>query len=128
MKTKLTELAKTLKIEWGEAEKLLATKLEPTEYTGKGKNTWVTPEGRAKLELAVYVPPVVPDRFEALVLQPALNQNIVWAKLPHLEGKTPVFIPRRLHGKLIGKKIPVHAITDSKGTTYRHASLTGHYE
>jgi hypothetical protein len=128
MKTKLSELAKKLKIDWAEAERLRDTKLEPEEWTGKGKNTWLNEEGAAKIELSVAVPPVVPDRFEGTVIAAAYNPSVVWCVFPHIPTKTPVFIPRRLHGNLIGKKIPVHAITDAKGTTYRHASLTGRYQ
>lgn len=127
MKTKLTELAKKLKIDWTEAERLRDAKLDPEDWTGKGKNTWLTPEGATKIELAVDVPPVVPDRFDGIVIGEAHNPNIVWCVFPHKPTRTPVFIPRRLRGSLMGKKIPVHAITDSKGTTYRHAALTGRY-
>lgn len=126
MKQKLTELAKKLKIDWAEAERLRDTKLEPSEWTGKGKNTWVTEEAAVKLTLAVEVPPVVPDLIYGLVVENALNPNLVYVSM---DGgpKVPVFIPRRFYDKLIGKKIPIHAITDAKGTTYRHAQLTGHY-
>jgi hypothetical protein len=127
MKTKLTELAKKLKIDWAEAEKIRDTKLELYEWTGKGKNTWLTPEGATKFELAVNVPPVVPERLTAFVVSDALNERIVWGLIEGVEGRVPVFIPRRLRGNLIGKKIPVHAIQDRSGITYRHASLTGQY-
>lgn len=127
MKTKLTELANKLKIEWDEAICLRDTKLDPAEWTGNGKNTWLTPEAAVKLELAVVVPPVVPNLLTGLVIYEAPNPSAVYAVIKGIRGKWPVFIPRRLHGKLIGKNIPIHAITDIKGTTYRHASLTGHY-
>ena len=127
MKTKLTELAKKLKINWEEAEKLRDTKLEPNEWTGKGKSSWLLPEAVVKIELAVLVPPVVPDIIYGLVIEPALNPNLVIVRLQGDYRKTPVFIPRRLHGRLIGKKIPIHAITDATGTTYRYAPLTGKY-
>jgi hypothetical protein len=127
MKTKLTDLAKKLKIEWEEALRLRDTKLHPAEWTGNGKNTWLTPEATVKLELAVVVPPVVPDLLKGRVIHEAPNPSAVYVIIEGKPGKLPVFIPRRLHGKLIGKNIPIHAITDIKGTTYRHASLTGHY-
>lgn len=127
MKTKLTDLAKKLKIEWDEAVKLRDSKLDPAEWTGTGKNTWLTPEAAKKIELAVVIPPVVPDLLYGIALLQAPNPYIVYAKIEGIEGKHPVFIPRRLHGKLIGKRIPIHAITDAKGTTYRHAVLTGPY-
>jgi hypothetical protein len=59
------------------------------------------------------------------VVKQCPNPNWVWALINGT--KTPVAIPSKLRGKLIGKTIPVHAITDASGTTYRHADLTGHH-
>ena len=127
MKTKLTELAKRLNVSWAEAEKIRDTKLEESEWTGRGKNTWLTPEAVHKFELAVEIPPVVPEIIHGYVIRQAYNPNYVYASLAKDTPLVPVAIPRRLHGKLIDKKIPIHAITDAKGTSYRHATLTGHY-
>lgn len=127
MKVKLTELAKTLGKTYEEMNRLKEEKLVDGEYTGKGKNTWLLEEAAEKLRLAVEIPAVVPTVLEARVLHDAPNPNWVYAIIPDINGKRPVAIPRRLRGKLIGKPIKIHAITDATGTTYRHASLTGHH-
>lgn len=127
MKEKLTDLAKKLGITWDEAQRLRDTKLKPDQWAGKGKNTWLTEEAVRMIALAVQVPPVVPDVLYGEVIMAAPNPNLVMVKLEGDYRKTPVFIPRRLHGRLIGKRIPIHAITDATGTTYRHAQLTGPY-
>lgn len=130
MKTKLTELAKTLNIEWDEALKLRDTKLETSEWTGKGKNTWLTPQAATKIELAADIPPAVPDVLYARHVRNCNNPQWIRAKIEGFTGNPSTYdilIPRRLYGKLEGKRFPIHAITDEKGTTYRYAKLTGRY-
>jgi hypothetical protein len=127
MKIKLTELAKKLGMTFDEAHQLKLDKLVAGEYKGSGRNTWLTPEAAEKLRLAMEIPAVVPTVLDAKVLHDAPNPNWVYAIIQDVNGKRPVAIPRRLRGKLVGKPIKVHAITDATGTTYRHASLTGHH-
>lgn len=128
MKTKLTELAVELDYDFNKLLKLKNEKLEPHEVTGTGKNTWVTPEGRAKLEVAVLAPPAVPNVLEGCVITTAPNRKWVYCKIEGIEGKHPVMISNKMVAeRYIGKKIPIHAITDKTGTTYRHASLTSAY-
>lgn len=127
MKVKLTELAKKLGKTFDELHQLKLDKLVAGEYTGSGRNTWLIEEAAEKLRLAVELPPAVPTVLDARVLHDAPNPNWVYAIIQDVNGKRPVAIPRRLRGKLSGKPIKVHAITDATGTTYRHASLTGHY-
>jgi len=127
MKVKLTNLAKKLGITYAEADEIKTLKIDSGDCSGKGKNTWLTEEAAAKFTLAVEVPSVVPINLIGMVIHGAPNPNWLFAKIEGLEGKWPIVVPRRLHGKLIGKKIPIHAITDAKGTTYRYASLTGRY-
>ena len=127
MKLKLTELAERLGIPFKEALRLKQEKLAASELTGIGTNTMVTEKGAEEIELAVAVPLAVPTQHEGVVLREAPNPNYVYAKLNGIEGAWPVVIPRRLRGKLLGKRIPIHAITDANGTTYRHANLTGHH-
>ena len=130
MKTKLTDAAVKLRLSWDEAISLRDKKLDPSEWTGKGKNTWLTEEGMNKLEIAVAVPLAVPTRLKAQWVADAPNPNWVYATIEGRQGKHPVAIPRKLRGKLgdagkPGKSFEVHAITDVTGTTYRHASLAG---
>jgi len=125
-KTKLTSLVKTLNRPFDELMTIKAEKLEHSEWTGTGRNTWLTPEGVEKMRLAVEIPLAVPVIVKGLCLHDAANPNWVYCKLDGLEGKKPVAIPRRFHGRLVGKTIPIHAISDATGTTFRHASLTGY--
>jgi hypothetical protein len=131
MKVKLTELAEELKIGFEEAQAVANEKLMKTQMTGKGRNTWLTEEGAATLRLWKEVPEVVPTTLYGYVLYDAPNPNYVYAKIDGRDGKVPVVIPRKLRGKLgpkekgtKGKRIPIHAITDATGTTYRYGPLT----
>jgi hypothetical protein len=131
MKVKLTELAKELRISFDKAHEVAKEKLMETQMTGKGKNTWLTPEGADTLRLWKEVPEVVPTTLYGYVLFDAPNPNWVYAKIDGIEGKNPVAIPRKLRGRLgpkekggKGKRIPIHAITDGTGTTYRYGPLT----
>lgn len=125
MKVKLTELAKTLGKTFAELDAIRIEKLTPQEWTGKGRNTWLTLEGAQKVRLAVEIPLAVPVNRTGYVIHDANNPNWVYAKIEGMEGKHPVAIPRRYRGKLVGKNIPIHVIQDAKGTTFRHAMLTG---
>ena len=126
MKVKLTELAKKLGKTYEEMNRLKEEKLVVGEWKGTGRNCWLMPEGAEKLELACKIEAAVPTVIKAQVLRGAPNPNWVYAMVEGV-GKKPVAIPRKLSGKLEGKPILVHAITDATGTTYRHASLTGHH-
>jgi hypothetical protein len=62
--------------------------------------------------------------LQAVVISQARNPQWVFAKIDNLDGKYAVAIPRKLSGKLEGKRINVEAITDDTGTTYRHEFLS----
>ena len=126
MKVKMTELGKKLGKSYEEMVALRDEKLVSGEWRGTGRNTWLLPEAAEKLELACKLPPAVPQILRAVVLYDAPNPNWVYGIIDGVEAKQPIAIPRRLHGKLAGKRIEAHAITDATGTTYRHASLYGH--
>lgn len=123
---RITDLAKTLNVSVNKLMTLKTTKLDVSDYKGVGKNTWFNEAGIAKIRLAIDIPLAVPNQFLGTVLHHAKNPNWVWCEIHGMEGKKPVAIPRRLRGKLLGKRIPIHAITDANGTTYRHALLTGY--
>jgi len=126
MKVKITELAEELGVNVNELLEVKASKLTEDDWTGRGKNTWFTEDAVDKIRLALDVPELSPDVVYATFLHAAPNNRWVYAKIQGVDGKRPVFIPKKLRGKLKDKKFPVHAITDIKGTTYRHASLTGY--
>lgn len=121
MKIKLTELAAELGQTFKHMDALKAQKLQEEEFSGVGKNTWLTPDAAEKLRLCFVVPPAVPDVFKAVVLRHVPNPKWVFCRLLGLDQNVLVLVPKRLRGKLIGKTIEVHAITDTNGTTYRHA-------
>lgn len=123
---RITDLAEQLNVSVNRLMTLKTTKLEVTDYKGVGKNTWFNEAGIAKIRLAIDIPLAVPNQFIGMVLSYAKNPNWVWCEIVGMEGKKPVAIPRRLRGKLLNKRIPIHAITDATGTTYRHTILTGY--
>lgn len=124
-KIRITSLAKELGMDYNKLIGLKGQKLTSQHFNGLGKYTWLTPEGAEILRLAVLAPLSVPNKFQALVLSPARNPRWVYAKLDGHEGRVPVAIPRKfIAQRMIGKKIPVDAITDASGqTTYRHEIL-----
>lgn len=124
-KMRLTTLAKQLGMDYNKLIALKSQKLSPGHFNGLGKYTWLTPEGVELLKLAVAVPLAVPNKFMGLVLSPARNPRWVYAKLEGQDGRVPVAIPRKLIAeRMVGKMIPVDAITDATGqTTYRHEIL-----
>lgn len=124
-KMRLTTLAKELGWDINQLVRLKGQKLSPDHYKGYGKNTWLTVEGAEILRLATEAPLAVPNKFTGIVLCVARNPRWVYAKLDGREGRVAVAMPRRLIPRLmVGKKIPIDAITDASGeTTYRHEML-----
>lgn len=98
----------------------LASKKLTSGVTGAGKNTWYSHEATETLKLAREAPLAVSDKLKGLVLAPCRNPTWVYAKIDGIDGKRLVHISRRYTGLLIGKRIPIEAITDANGTTYRH--------
>ncbi len=123
---KLVDLAKKMGISFPDAVALKDEKLLPTEWGGAGFATFLTNDGAHKLETAVEIPAAVPTILRGSVIGNCPNPNWCFVKLEGIEGRKPVLIPYKLRGKLNGKPINVHAITDANGTTYRYAPLTGH--
>lgn len=73
-------------------------------------------------------PPKKDGILEGLCLFQAKNPQWIYVKLKGVDGKIPVIIPRRLTGKLEGKKVYVESITDATGTSYRYVEeLTRSY-
>jgi hypothetical protein len=120
----IKELAEELGQKPEELKKLAIAKLPKEHYRKNRDKLWVSPEGEETLRLAVEVPLAVPTRFDAIVLRNAPNPQYVYVKIVGRDGAVPVVIPRRLAGKMVGKRIVIDAITDASGnTTYRHESL-----
>lgn len=123
---RLVDLAEKMGISFPDAVALKDAKLTDKEWVGAGRSTVLTNEAAHKLELASDIPAAVPSVFKATVLGAAPNPAWVFCAIEGVAGKKPVLIPYKLRGKLNGKPINVHAITDESGTTYRYAPLTGH--
>lgn len=118
-------LARELKLPIPDLARLRAEHLCDQDYYEVGQAKWFTAEGAAKLRVAVAVPLAVPKRHEARVLCAARNPKWVFVAIPGNDRKQPVAIPRKLIGKLVGKKIFVDEIKDEAGgVSYRHADLT----
>ena len=64
-------------------------------------------------------PPQQTNIFEATCLSQAPNPQWIYCKAQDKDGKLAVIIPKRLSGKLVGKRIMVEAISDETGTSYR---------
>jgi hypothetical protein len=126
MKIKATALAEELGVDIEPLLTLINERVKSSCVTGKGKNTWLTEEGVDIITLALEVPAAAPRVYKARVKGNANNPNYVMAIIEGIEGKHPVAIRRRHRDRFLGKTIEVHAITDDRGTTYRHADLTGH--
>lgn len=124
MKSKLTELANELNIEFKELHDQAREKV-PDELSGRGKNTWITEAGAEEMRLNQDVPEAVPECFKGKVKARMPNRLWVSVVIEGLPGKHPVLIGRRLDpDMLLGKRIPIHKIQDASGVTFRHASLT----
>lgn len=122
MKTRLTEIAERLNMEYSAILDIAVKKLTDEQISGRGRGIWVTPDGVRELELAVEAPEVSPDVHYGRVLWECRNPSWNVVNVAGI-GKRNVLIPPKLRGKLINKTIPVHAITDANGTTFRHADL-----
>ena len=120
----LNRLAKELKISKSAILDLRDTRLKEGEwYVNKWGSTSFTDEGADKIRLADTIPLAVPKVFNGVVKSGCPNPRYVVAVLDSLPDKVKVYcaIPRRLYGRLIGKHIIIHAITDAQGnTSYRH--------
>lgn len=72
------------------------------------------------IPLPVPEPPKRTGIYEATCISQAQNPQWIYVKFMDIDGKHPVVIPRRLTGKLVGKRVHVEAITDATGTSYRY--------
>ena len=61
-----------------------------------------------------------PELRQARYIHDARNRSRVYAKIEGLPNKHPILIPRKLYGKLAGKRFKVEKIEDNTGVTWRH--------
>lgn len=107
-------------LDFEEACKLAREKLSEDQISGRGNNIWIDEDGQKVLHAAAFAPEIVPKHFHGIVLYSAPNPSYVYAHIKEIEKKVPVVIPRRLRGKLDGKRIMIEAITDDLGVSYRY--------
>jgi hypothetical protein len=119
MKKLAEELGKPLE----QIEAVREAKLSSTQWSRRGRGISLTDEGEKTIRGHFVIPEAFPPKKKAFVKRPANNPRFVWCVIEGLEGTFPVAIPRRFHGKLVGKYITVDAISDNSGTTYRHEAL-----
>ena len=119
-KKKLTKIAEEQEVEFEEAMRIATEKLPEGSLTGKGKNTWVNEEGTAILEESFMIDEIIPKHYIGKVLQECPNPkyNVVYNK--EIGRRVNMLIPRKWHGRLVGKEVTFEAIEDTKGVSYRY--------
>ena len=119
-KRKLVTVAEEFDVEFDEAIKIVKEKI-PAEYvTGKGKNTWISEEAQDILDDGLFIDEIIPRNYIGRVLNECPNPRYNSVHCREIGKRVPVMIPRKLHGKLIGKAITFEAVEDSKGVSYRY--------
>lgn len=121
---KVQEIAVDLNRPVEEIAAIVEHKIPPENILTSGETVRIDETGQDLVALAVAIPLAVPVRHEATVIRVAPNPSYVYAKIQGKDGLVPVVIPRRLAGKLEGKRIIIDAIQDASGQiTYRHEQL-----
>jgi len=119
-KKKLTQIANEQEVDFEEAIRIAKEKLPEGSLTGKGKNTWVTEEGAFILEDSLMIEEIIPKHHEGNIVGECPNPRYNYVVSKSIKKRVPMLVPRKLQGKLIGKKITFEAISDNKGTSYRY--------
>lgn len=119
-KVKLTQIAAEYEVDFDEAMKIVKDKIPSEFVTGKGKNTWISKEGQDILDEGLFVNEIIPRNFVGKVLNECPNPRYNSVICKEIGKRVPVMIPRRWHGKLVGKLITFEAIEDESGVSYRY--------
>lgn len=125
-KKRLTQISEDYEVSFEEAITMVSEKLPEEHVSGKGKNTWIDEEGQEILSRSLMIDEITPKYYSEIVKSECPNPRFVFVYLRDIKKKVPVMIPRRLAGTLLGKKILIEAITDTKGTSYRYAKPKRH--
>lgn len=120
MKRKLLDIQKESDESWETVLKICEEKLAPEMLTGKGKLQWVSEEGQAILEDALFIPEIVPKHHVAYIIKNAPNKNYVFGLIREKSLKVPILIPRKMRGKLVHKNCTIEEIQDERGKSYRY--------
>jgi hypothetical protein len=64
---------------------------------------------------------VTASKLSGKVVRPAANPSWAYVKIDGFNSLVPVAVPRRYRERIVGKVIPIEAISDATGeTTYRY--------
>jgi len=120
MKTRLVTLSEEYKVDFDEALQLAKGKLPKEMVTGRGKGTWITPEGVEILKEAFDIPEIVPKHIQVKILKECPNRCYNWGYSKEIGKRIPVLLPRKFWGRLVGKTVAIECIEDDKGVSYRY--------
>lgn len=124
-KVRLTKMASQMSSSFDKFMDLAKEKLSEDMLSGKGRNTWVDEEGQKILVDSCFVSEIIPKHYKGIVTSEAPNPSYVFAYISEITMRVPVVIPRRLRGRLRGKKITIEMIEDEKGKSYRYVRGVG---
>ena len=120
MKVKLTEFAEYHDTDFDEALKIAREKL-PQEYiSGKGRNTWISPEGQDILCDGLLINEIIPKHFRGKVLSICPNPRFNMVHFKEIGKKVPVLVPNRFSERFLGKMICFEVIKSETGVSYRY--------
>ena len=119
-KKKLTQLAEEYGIPFEEALDLVFKELEEDMVTGKGKNTWISPEGQDILCDGMFINEIIPKHFRGKVLSICPNPRFNMVHFVEIGKKVPVLLPNRLKDRFLGKVICFEVIESETGVSYRY--------
>jgi hypothetical protein len=119
-KIKAVELAAELDIDTIAILAIVDEHVPKTEVTGKGRNTWLTPEAVSIVKEQLQYPELIPKYYMGKVTHEAPNPNYVYAYIKELSKRVPVVIARKFKGKLLEKTIKIEEITDNAGSSFRY--------
>ncbi len=120
MKVKLTEFAEYHDTDFDEALKIAKEKLPPEYISGKGKNTWISPEGQDILCDGMLINEIIPKHFRGKVLSICPNPRFNMVHFKEIGKKVPVLVPNRFRDRFLGKMICFEVIESETGVSYRY--------
>jgi len=121
MTISIKQLSAEIGVSQNQIRKVKEDKLSRGEYVHKKGVLFFSEDGANKIRLHFIAPLTVPKVHSAWVTHQARNSRWVFCSIEGVGDKVLVAIPKKLSGKLTGKKIEVEAIEDVSGVTYRHA-------
>lgn len=119
-KTRLTEIAQEYEVDFKEALETATLKLPPEHISGKGRNTWITEKGKHLLDRSMLIDIITPKHFSGKVLSECNNKRYNYIYSKEIGKKVPVLVPKKLRGKMVGKRVTFEKIESISGSGYRY--------